>query len=265
MLTCSLVISTYNRPEALGLCLASVLQQSVLPDEILIADDGSNDATKQMIDQFQHNSSVIVKHIWHQDEGYRLSKIRNRAFAAATGEYIIQTDGDLIFHKHFIKDHLAFAKKGSFVSGARTNLKEEKTNQIIQNQIAPQLFYYSNGLSKRYNAFRNSILRNINSLIQSSSKNIFYVLGCNMAFFKEDLQKVNGYNEVFNGWGKEDNDIAARLINTGLKLRMLKFGAVVFHLWHQEADKNKLSANEQFFKATLKNNMTFVPIGMNQY
>jgi glycosyltransferase involved in cell wall biosynthesis len=264
-MNCSLMISTYNRPEALALCLQSVLRQSVLPFEIVIADDGSDDTTRKLIAHFKQQSKVPVKHIWQKDEGYQLSKIRNRAFSAADGEYIIQTDGDLIFHEHFIKDHLSFARKGCFVSGARTNISEVVTQQMIALQTAPQLYYYSKGLEKRYNAFRNNLLRKINAVLQSSPRNMHYVLGCNMAFFKKDLEAVNGYNEAFTGWGKEDNDIAARLMNAGLRLRMLKFGAVIFHLWHREADKNKVSANEQLFQESLKNSVTFVPLGMNQY
>ena len=261
----SLIISTYNRPEALALCLQSVMRQSVLPGEILIADDGSGEPTKKLILEFQQKTAVPIIHIWQEDKGYQLSKIRNKAFAAATGDYMIQTDGDLIFHQHFIKDHLSFAQKGSFVSGGRTNITEAFTKEFIEQQIAPPLQYYSSGLEKRYNAFRSKLLRNINASLSTSSNNLLYVLGCNMAFFKTDLQKVNGYNESFTGWGKEDNDIAARLINAGINLRMLKFGAVVFHLWHNEAAKNKVSANETLFQESLKNNVTFVPLGMNQY
>lgn len=261
----SLIISTYNRPEALALCLQSVLRQSVLPTEIIIADDGSGEATKKLVEEFQQNAPVPIVHVWQEDGGYQLSKIRNKAFAAAQGDYLIQTDGDLIFHKDFIKDHLSFAQKGSFISGARTNIDETTTHQFIQQQQAPQLNYFSKGLEKRYNAFRNKLLRDINTGLQSSPKNLYYVLGCNMAFFKNDLEKVNGYNEAFTGWGKEDNDIAARLINSGVKLRMLKFSGVVFHLWHKEADKNKVSTNETLFQESLKNNVTFVPLGMNQY
>jgi glycosyltransferase involved in cell wall biosynthesis len=264
-MNCSLIISTYNRPEALSICLQTVLRQSVLPSEIVIADDGSGPATKTLIDKFRQQSTIPVQHIWQKDDGYQLSKIRNKAFAAAIGDYLIQTDGDLLFHEHFIKDHLSFAREGSFVSGARTNITEAATQPLIHQQKTPLLHYYSKGLEKRYNAIRSILLRNANAAIQSSPGNMHYVLGCNMAFFKKDLQEVNGYNEAFTGWGKEDNDIAARLTNAGLQLRMLKFGAVVFHLWHKEADKNKTSANEQLFQESLKNNVTFVPLGMNQY
>jgi glycosyltransferase involved in cell wall biosynthesis len=264
-MTCSLIISTYNRPDALALCLQSVMKQNVMPLQIIIADDGSGEPTRKLIDTFKKTIPVPLLHVWQEDSGYQLSKIRNRAFAAATGQYIIQADGDLIFHTDFIRDHLSFAKPGYFVSGSRTNINEAVTGKLLLSGQAPKLHYYSAGLTKRYNAFRNTLLQMLNAQAGAPGKNIHYVLGCNMAFFKKDLLLVNGYNEAFTGWGKEDNDIAARLVNAGVKLRMLKFGAVVFHLWHREADKNKVSTNEHLFHESLKNNVTFTPLGMNQY
>ncbi len=265
MIYCSLIISTFNRPDALHLCLESVIGQSTLPFEVVIADDGSGHETKDVIANFAAKATFPVKHVWHKDDGYQLSKIRNRAFAAASGNYILQTDGDLIFHKHFIKDHLKFAKKNCFVSGARTNISTEKTNEILHLNACPSLHYYSSGIEKRYNAVRSEILKNSTAQMQTSPQNLHYVLGCNMAFWKEDLMLVNGYNETFEGWGKEDNDIAARLMNAGKKLRFLKFGAIVFHLWHKEASRTSVGANEYLFQQSLKNNVTFVSKGMNQY
>ena len=265
MIYCSIIISTFNRPDALQLCLESVLKQSALPFEVVIADDGSSDETKKVITNFAAKVQFPVKHIWHKDEGYQLSKIRNRAIVAANGNYILQTDGDLIFHTHFIKDHLQFAKKNCFVSGARTNITAKKTNKLLIATTCPALTYYSAGIVKRYNAVRSALLKNLNMQMQTSAQNMQYVLGCNMAFWKEDLLLVNGYNENFEGWGKEDNDIAARLINAGKKLRFLKFGAIVFHLWHKEASRTSMAANEYLFQQSLKNNVTFVSKGLNQY
>lgn len=265
MIYCSLIISTFNRPDALFLCLESVLNQNMVPYEVVIADDGSGDETKKVITDFAAKARFTVKHIWQEDDGYQLSKIRNKAFAAASGNYIVQTDGDLIFHGHFIKDHVQFAKKKCFVSGARTNINATKTQELLQTSAAANLFYHTHGIEKRYNAIISATLKNLNAVLQTSPKNMHYVLGCNMAFWKTDLEQVNGYNEQFEGWGKEDNDIAARLINAGKKLRFLKFGAVVFHLWHQEASRSSAAANEYFFQQSLKNNVTFVDQGMNQY
>lgn len=247
------------------LCLSSVQRQTVQPGEIIIADDGSGNETKQVIESFAKQTTVPLKHIWQEDEGYQLSKIRNKAFAAAETDYLVQTDGDLIFHKRFIEDHLNFAKPGYFVSGARVNIAEWLTAELVREQKLPELHFYSAGISKRYNAFRSVLLRNINSIFQASSRPMQYVLGCNMAFWRKDILKVNGYNENFTGWGKEDNDIAARLLNAGIQLRFLKFGGMVFHLWHREAVRHTLSANEELLQKTVVQNTTFIENGISRY
>lgn len=116
-MTVSLLVSTYNWPRALYLCLDSVMQQTVLPDEILIADDGSGMATRDVVRHFERISPVPMRHIWHEDRGFRVATIRNKAIAASTCDYIIQIDGDLILERHFVQDHILFAKPGCYVSG----------------------------------------------------------------------------------------------------------------------------------------------------
>ncbi len=131
----SLVISTYNWPQALNMCLKSVALQSILPSEVIIADDGSTEATRKLIEQFQQNFPVPIVHIWQPDKGFQLAKIRNKAIAAAQFDYIIQIDGDLILHKDFIKDHVKCTKNGYFMSGGRVLLSAEKTKKIFELQF----------------------------------------------------------------------------------------------------------------------------------
>ena len=127
----SLIISTYNRSDALELCVKSVLRQSLLPDEIIIADDGSKEDTGELIHQLAASSEVPIIHVWHEDLGFRLASIRNKAIAKASKEYIIQIDGDIVLHKDFVKDHVHFAKKGSFVTGSRVLIREGLTKKML--------------------------------------------------------------------------------------------------------------------------------------
>ena len=128
----SLVIATYNWPQALELCLLSVLKQKQLPDEIVIADDGSGQDTKDLVDQFRTRFSIPIQHIWHPDEGFKLAQIRNKANAAAKGDYLVQVDGDLILHPRYIKDHIAGAKQGHFIGGSRVILSKELSDKIFR-------------------------------------------------------------------------------------------------------------------------------------
>lgn len=128
----TLILSTYNREDALKVCLDSILSQKVMPSEIVIGDDGSREATAETIREFAAKSPVPVKHVWHEDKGFRLAMMRNKAVAASTGEYIIEADGDLILHPCFIKDHLAMARRGFYLKGGRTNLDHRLTARICK-------------------------------------------------------------------------------------------------------------------------------------
>lgn len=111
MTQATLIVSTYNRPDALTLCLESILHQNILPSEVIIGDDGSTEETRKVINRYQKKFPVPLIHVWQEDKGFRLAKARNKCLAKASYEYIIQIDGDLILHRDFVKDHLAFCTK----------------------------------------------------------------------------------------------------------------------------------------------------------
>ncbi len=264
-ISCSLCISTYNRPSALALCLESVLTQSELPDEIIIGDDGSETETKELVEKFIETSPIPVIHIWHPDDGFRLSTIRNKSFAKATSEYIIQVDGDVILHKHFIKDHIRFARRGTFVCGGRSLLSASLTKEIISNKSYRGISLFSTELSKKYNAIHNILLSRLNYLFQRGKQQYKYVLGANMSFWKSDILEINGYNESFKGWGKEDNELAIRLCNAGVKIRLIKFAGIIYHLYHAEASRDNIEQNEKQLQESINNNFTFVQNGVSSY
>lgn len=259
----ALIISTYNWPEALRLCLLSVKEQSVLPDEVIIADDGSTGQTAEVIDAMRPVFPVPLTHIWQEDEGFQLSKIRNKAIATSSSDYIIQVDGDLILHRHFIKDHLALSKRGTFVAGSRVLMDKELSKKLLyrqQGRVAP----FQSGLGNFTNRFSITWLSRYMA-DRYKPNDIFALRGCNMAFWREDLLRVNGYNEVFHGWGREDNEIAVRLFNSGLRKRAAKFGGVVFHIYHPEADRGGCCKNEVYLTDALLNKTVYCSHGLHQY
>ncbi|WP_026474343.1 glycosyltransferase family 2 protein [Alkaliflexus imshenetskii] len=232
----SLIISTYNWKEALKLSVESALKQSVQPDEIIIADDGSRDDTRLLVESLKAVSSVPIVHIWHEDIGFRLTTIRNKAIAASVGDYIIQIDGDIILHRHFIKDHVETARPGCFVCGSRVGLDKESSSKIFKNQTFSSS-PLSGGFKYFLNNFRFSPLRRFLAP-RYGQKKVDRLRGCNMAFWKMDLVDVNGYNETLTSWGHEDAELAYRLIYAGKKKRFLKMGGIAYHLWHPEASKD---------------------------
>lgn len=259
----SLIVSTYNWPEALNLCLMSILEQTVMPFEVIIADDGSAAATAELIASYQQRFKIPLIHVWQEDNGFQLSKIRNKAIAKAAGDYIIQADGDLILEKHFIKDHLCFSQPGTFVSGTRVQMSPQLSSKLIHSGNI-KVSSFSKGITNFSNGIRISLLRNFLAE-RYRSKDPAYVRGCNMAFWKTDLLKVNGYNESIVGWGREDSELAIRLINSYVKKRILKFGAVTFHIYHPEAKRQNLSANDTILGDAIKNHTQTCLSGISQY
>ena len=259
----SLIVSTYNWPEALELCLLSIKKQSVYPSEVIIADDGSTEATKKLIDQYKVNFPVPLLHVWQPDEGFKLSQIRNKAIATARKEYIIQIDGDLILHRKFVEDHLKFSKKGYFVTGSRVMINEE-FSKILLSTKKVTFSLFNKGLYNISNGFRLKLLASYLGK-KYRINDIYYMRGCNMAFWRTDLIKVNGYNEGFRGWGREDNEIAARLLNNGTKKLVFKFGGVVFNLFHEEKSRSNINLNDDLLKNAVHHKSTYCLKGLDQY
>jgi glycosyltransferase involved in cell wall biosynthesis len=245
------------------MCLLSVRKQRILPDEVIIADDGSDEKTRMLIEKHQKDFPVPLLHVWHPDEGFQLARIRNKVIATSTKEYIIQVDGDLILHPSFISDHLSHAKHGAFVTGSRVIL-DPAVSQAVLNREVTNINILKKGISNKLNGIRSKVLRNYFS-DRYKIHDIFYLRGCNMAFWTQDLIKVNGYNEDFNSWGREDNEIAARLINAGLEKRIIKFGGIVYHIFHAEKPRLNLSANDKRLQTTITNKVVYCKKGLQQY
>ncbi|HEX2536155.1 MAG TPA: glycosyltransferase family 2 protein, partial [Chitinophagaceae bacterium] len=242
---CSLLIATYNWPQALELCLMSVMNQKIMPAEVVIADDGSKKETGDLIAKIGENFPVPLRHVWQPDEGFQLARIRNRAIAAASGAYILQIDGDLILHPYFVHDHLALQRPGFFTTGSRVLLSPLSTERLLQ-QRSLNIKAHASDSRNRFNSLRSPLLRNIMApRYKTGGRHRYYVKGCNMAFWKEDLLRVNGYNEAFSGWGREDSEIAIRLINAGVQKQFMKMGGICYHLYHKEASRAMEQRNIQ--------------------
>jgi glycosyltransferase involved in cell wall biosynthesis len=257
----SLIITTYNRPDALLIVLRSVQTQSQLPYEVIIADDGSSDQTRKIITEFSLESKLKIIHSFQQDKGFRVAKSRNKAISMASGEYIVLIDGDMMLHSDFILDHSKKAQTGYFVQGTRVLLGKNRTKQIIKNK---KIFFHflSKGISNRKNAIHSNFL----SLIFTSYKNFLHgIKTCNVSFYKQDCIAVNGFNNVFEGWGKEDSEFFQRLMNKGINRKTLRFNAIQYHLWHPESSREAILKNELLLKDTIDNNLDWCIDGINKF
>ncbi len=257
----SLIITTYNWKEALQLSLGSVLAQTLLPKEIVVADDGSRPDTAELVQAFGASSPVPVIHSWQEDQGFRSARSRNKAIAQARGEYIILIDGDIVLEPHFVEDHQSFAQSGYFVQGSRALLGPELSAQALASGRF-RLPMFARGVENKKNCLRSTVLARLFSF---KSKRLGGVKTCNFAFWKHDAQQVNGFNEDFVGWGREDSEFAARLINAGIRRQDLKFFGLGYHLHHPINTRDRLAINDALLKATIEEKRTRCGRGLDQH
>ena len=261
----ALIISTYNWPQALKQTLNSAVHQTIQPNEILIADDGSDERTANLIQQFKTNHPKLnIKHVWHEDNGFRLAAIRNKAISMAQSDYIIQIDGDIILDQYFIADHLSIKAVGYFVTGSRLLLGKKITAVLLASEKVNFAALRWQG-KNFFNTLRIPFfMRLLQNHYKTKGKHLDYVKGCNMAFWKSDLYLVNGYDESFIGWGREDSDICIRLINAGVKKKFIKFCAVQYHLHHPLASRDQFEANDVLIEQNKLQQISFCKHGLIQ-
>lgn len=257
----SLIITTYNRPDALELVLLSALRLSVMPEEIIVADDGSTHETRDLVASFVPRFNIPLKHCWQTDDGFRLSAIRNKAIAMATQPYIVMVDGDMVFPRSFIDDHKRAAWRGRLVQGSRVLLQDELTKRALKEKIT-HFSFFASGVKNRKNTLNSGIMRRLFSYY---NKNIFRVRGANMAFWRSEAIAVNGFNEDFIGWGREDSEFVARMLHAGYRKFHLKFSGFAYHLAHPESPRDTLAFNEQILADVVSNNRVRCKNGIDKY
>ncbi len=257
----SLIISTYNREDALELTLLSILQQSELPNEVIIADDGSGEETKRLIENYRKQFPIPIIHCWHEDFGFRLATIRNKAIALANYEYIIMIDGDIIMSEHFVRSHKRNARLNQFVQGSRVLLQAELTHKVIEEKLI-NFGFFTRGLVNRFNTIHSRLLSSLFSFYSNKPNRI---RGANLSFWKGDVIKVNGFNEDFVGWGREDSEFAVRLKNIGIVRKHLKFAGFGYHLYHKESSREALRKNDLILERAISEQLTSCQNGIGKY
>lgn len=232
----SIIVTTYNWPEALALSLSSILRQSFRDFQIVVADDGSDERTALAVKDVLGSAGVGWIHVRHADKMIRQARIKNLGVKFSQGEYLIFVDHDVVLHPEFIADHLALAQKGFFLQGKRAFLPDRFTQKVLKRGgfVAPSPFLA--GLGNRKNSLRCLWLGKI---FLRPKKFQTALRGCNFSVAKEDFMHVDGFDEVFDGiWGREDSDICYRLFHNGIMLKNLWFRALQYHLFHR-TQKNK--------------------------
>jgi glycosyltransferase involved in cell wall biosynthesis len=245
----SLVITTYNRPDALEAVVEACFAQHDKNFEIIIADDGSTANTRDAVARLNIRSPVPLRHVWQPNKGFRAAMARNRGIAASSGEYVVFLDGDCIPQPDFIARHRRLAQRGLLVTGSRVLLSPELTARILAERIDLNRVGTLTKLAYRLQGHINKVLQWLVRWpdIGRERKRFTWrrIKSCNLGVWRSDLELVNGFDGSFVGWGYEDADLVVRLFNAGVMRKDGSFATEVFHLWHHEAPRDPQASNQR--------------------
>ena len=265
----AVIVTTYNRPDALAAVLAGYQAQSESAFELIVADDGSTGDTRLVVDAFTARAKFPVRHVWQEDRGFRAAAIRNRALAATQADYIIFSDGDCVPARHFVAQHRRLAERGWFVAGNRVLLSAGFTARVLRDGLPIDAWTLGAWLvawAKRdINRWLPLVVLPDGGLRRSAPQRWEGVKTCNLAAWRDDLMRVNGLDETYSGWGLEDTDLVIRLLHAGVRHKSARFAAPVFHLWHPENDRSRLAKNQLRLDALVNSQRTVAELGVDRY
>lgn len=265
----SVIVTTYNRPDALDAVLKSLASQRHTHFEVLVADDGSGPVTQQLVQTFAKTFPVPLTHAWQEDAGFRAGAARNKASAQASGDYLIFMDGDCVALPDFLVQHEQLAEPGWFVAGNRVLLSQSFTQQALAQGLSLHQRTRWQWLLDRWSGRINRWLPLLHAgnaqWRKNAPKRWQGARTCNLAVWRKDFIAVNGFDEAYAGWGHEDADLAVRLIRHGTQRKDGRFATAVMHLWHQENDRSHLQENVARLEQILAGQRTQADIGVSQY
>jgi len=237
----SLIITTYNRPNALNLVFETVVRQFRVPDQVVVCDDGSSSETRSLIRRWEER--LPIRHTWQPDSDFRAARSRNLGLCRNDAEYAILIDGDCLLPPSFVENHIKLSRPGYLVAGGRRLLSELESRALLSGVA-------STDSSFKHWKFQSAPLGALRDLDSDAWET---VRTCNLGLYTDDLETVGGFDESYIGWGREDSDFVVRLLHSGVKLRSGRLAACVAHLYHTESPRDRLSVNDQKFRKTLDN------------
>jgi glycosyltransferase involved in cell wall biosynthesis len=263
----SVILTTYRREDALDAVLRGLRRQVDRGFEIIVADDGSGPDTRALVERSGQGSDLALKHVWHEDRGFRAGEIRNRGILASSGSYCIFLDGDCIPRPDFVAVHRALAEPGWFVTGNRILMSRALTERVLADASTPEMWGFGRWLALRRRRDINRLapllplplgpLRKLRARAWRGARS------CNLAVWRRDLDSVDGFDAAYSGWGLEDSDLLIRLLHAGVRRKDGNFATGVLHLWHPENDRSRLPDNQQRLDAIERSDRVRAIAGMS--
>lgn len=264
----SIVMTTYNRSDALGCVLAALDHQSDSNFEVIVADDGSNPLHLSVALAIERLVSFPVKHVWHPDVGFTAAKVRNLGVAQAAGAYLILLDGDCVPEIDFVERHRMLAESGHFVNGSRVLLSNGLTRSAIAGEVNLSNKSTWTWIARRLRGESSKWTAKFRLPDVSWRRQAAFrwkgIRSCNMALRKVDYVAINGFDETFVGWGHEDADFVLRLHNAGLSRKNGFYSTEVYHLWHPESSRDFENVNALRVRERIGNKLIQAPVGYQQ-
>lgn len=265
----AVIVTTYNRPDALTAVLEGYLAQDDRGFELTVADDGSTPETRQLVEAYAARAPFRILHVWQEDRGFRAAAIRNRALAATRADYVIFSDGDCIPSPDFVSRHRGLAEPGRFLAGNRVLLGEDFTRRALAEKLPLHRWTLAQWLAawakRDVNRFLPLVRLPDGAFRKCAPARWRGVKTCNLSAWREDLLRVNGLDESYSGWGLEDSDLVIRLLHAGVRHKSARFAAPVFHLWHRGQDRSRFAENRLRLDEILRSTRVEALVGVNRY
>jgi len=265
----AVVVTTYNRPDALGAVLEGFCAQNERDFELIVADDGSTSDTASVVQEFQGRAAFPLQHVWQEDRGFRAAAIRNQAVASTSADYVIFTDGDCVPSRDFVKAHKRLAEPGFFLGGNRVLLTSAFTARVLQEHIPIHGWGWDMWakvwLRREVNRVLPLMALPDGGFRKWKPNRWEGIKTCNLSMWKHDLVDVNGLDESYQGWGLEDSDLVIRLLRAGVRHKSARFAAPVFHLWHTEHTRRDFPENQKCLDALLRSTTIRAAKGLDRH
>lgn len=268
-LRAAVIVTTYNRPDALAAVLDGFAAQRRHDFELIVADDGSTGDTRALVESRARRAPFPLRHVWQEDRGFRAAAIRNRALAATRADYVIFTDGDCVPSRDFVAQHRRLAEPGRYLSGNRVMLSARLTERVLRERLP--IHDWSSGQWFRARLTRDAkriwplLILPDGAFRKLRPRRWYGVKTSNLSAWRSDLLAVNGLDETYSGWGLEDSDLVIRLLHAGIRNKSARFATAVFHLWHREFDRSRLPENQRLLDELMASTRTRARLGVDQY
>jgi glycosyltransferase involved in cell wall biosynthesis len=265
----SVIVVTYNRPDAMRRVLLDLDRQTIDAFEVVVADDGSTEETADTIESLRSQVGYTLKHARQEDEGFRQGRAQNLAVLQSEGDYLIFLDGDCLPLNDFIEAHRWLSEEGWWVRGTRVDLTERFTAQVLAEDLSitgwPLWRWGLAWIGGRVGRVIPFFRVGTQAFRKRSPRKWLGARGCNLGMWREDFMRVDGFDESYTGWGRQDSDLVLRLINSGVGRKEGRYAMPVLHLWHKLAATTTLERNEELLTEVIERGATRARLGISRH